>query len=86
VVSQAVVIATGVAADGHRKVLGFAVGELWGRRLWTAFCTRWRPRGLTGTQLVVSDAHTGLKAAIDAVLLGAAWHRCWVHFMRTVLA
>ena len=37
-------------------------------------------------QLVISDAHTGLKAAIGAVLLGAAWQRCRVHFMRNVLA
>jgi putative transposase len=37
-------------------------------------------------QLVISDAHTGLKAAIASVLLGAAWQRCRVHFMRNVLA
>ena len=37
-------------------------------------------------QLVISDAHEGLKAAIAAVLLGAAWQRCRVHFLRNVLA
>jgi transposase-like protein len=41
---------------------------------------------LAGTQLVISDAHTGLKAAIGAVLIGASWQRCRVHFMRNVLA
>jgi putative transposase len=86
VVSQAVVIATGVAADGHREVLGFAVGDSEDGAFWTAFLRSLKARGLTGTQLVISDAHAGLKSAIEAVLLGAAWQRCRVHFMRNVLA
>jgi putative transposase len=86
VVSQAVVIATGVAADGHREVLGFAVGDSEDGAFWTAFLRSLKARGLGGTQLVISDAHAGLKAAISAVLLGAAWQRCRVHFMRNVLA
>jgi putative transposase len=86
VVSQAVVIATGVAADGHREVLGFAVGDSENGAFWTAFLRTLKARGLGGTQLVISDAHTGLKAAIAAVLLGASWQRCRVHFMRNVLA
>jgi putative transposase len=73
VVSQAVVIATGVAADGHREVLGFAVGDSEDGAFWTAFLRTLKTRGLAGVQLVISDAHTGLKAAIAAVLLGAAW-------------
>jgi len=86
VVSQAVVIATGGAADGHREVLGFAVGDSEDGAFWTAFLRTLKARGLTGTQLVISDAHAGLKQAIAAVLLGAAWQRCRVHFMRNVLA
>src|SRR5688500_19743526 len=80
VVSQAVVIATGVAADGHREVLGFAVGDSEDGAFWTAFLRSLKARGLAGTQLVISDAHTGLRAAIGAVLLGAAWQRCRVHW------
>ena len=45
-----------------------------------------KARGLGGTKLVISDAHAGLKAAIAAVMLGAAWQRCRVHFLRNVLA
>ncbi|SDN50713.1 Transposase (or an inactivated derivative) [Geodermatophilus siccatus] len=86
VVSQAVVIATGVAADGHREVLGFAVGDSEDGAFWTAFLRSLKARGLGGVQLVISDAHTGLKAAIGAVLLGASWQRCRVHVMRNVLA
>jgi transposase-like protein len=43
-------------------------------------------RGLGGVQLVISDAHEGLKGAISAVLQGAAWQRCRVHFVRNALA
>jgi transposase-like protein len=86
VVSQAVVIATGVTGDGRREVLGFDVGDSEDGAFWTAFLRGLRARGLAGVQLVISDAHEGLKAAIAAVLLGAGWQRCRVHFLRNVLA
>src|SRR6478752_3810940 len=86
VAAQAVVIATGVSADGRREVLGFDVGDSEDGAFWTAFLRSLKARGLAGVQLVISDAHTGLKAAIGAVMLGAAWQRCRVHFMRNVLA
>jgi putative transposase len=86
VVSQAVVIATGVRADGWREVLGFAVGDSEDGAFWTAFLRSLKARGLGGVQLVISDAHTGLKQAINAVFIGAAWQRCRVHFLRNVLA
>jgi transposase-like protein len=86
VVSQAVVVAARVAADGHREVLGFDVGDSEDGAFWTAFLRSLKARGLGGVQLVISDAHAGLKAAIGSVLLGAAWQRCRVHFLRNVLA
>ncbi len=86
VVSQAVVVATGVAADGQREVLGFDVGDSEDGAFWTAFLRSLKARGLHGVQLVISDAHAGLKAAISSVLLGASWQRCRVHFLRNVLA
>ena len=86
VVSQAVVVATGVAADGHREVLGFEVGDSEDGAFWTAFLRSLKTRGLSGVQLVISDAHTGLKNAIASVLIGTAWQRCRVHFLRNVLA
>jgi putative transposase len=86
VVSRAVVIATGVTADGGREVLGLDVGDSEDGAFGTAFLRSLKARGLTGVQLVVSDAHTGLKAAITAVMAGASWQRCRVHFLRNVLA
>jgi putative transposase len=86
VVSRAVVIATGVTADGGREVLGLDVGDSEDGAFWTAFLRSLKARGLGGVQLVISDAHTGLKAAIVAVMAGASWQRCRVHFLRNVLA
>ncbi|WP_372443477.1 IS256 family transposase [Rhabdothermincola sediminis] len=86
VVSRAVVIATSVTATGDREVLGIDVGDSEDGALWTAFLKGLRARGLTGVQLVISDHHLGLKSAIGAMLVGAAWQRCRVHFMRNVLS
>ena len=85
VVSQAVVVATGVSADGRREVLGHGVGDSETEVFWTDFLRSLRDRGLSGVQLVISDAHRGLVAAIATVLQGASWQRCRVHFMRNVL-
>ena len=61
VASQVVLIATGVAADGHREVLGFAVGDSEDGAFWRAFLRTLKARRLGGTQLVISDAHTGAE-------------------------
>lgn len=86
VVSKAIVVATGVTTKGDREVLGCAVGDSEDGAFWTAFLRSLRARDLGGVRLVISDAHEGLKGAIAAVLLGAAWQRCRVHFLRNVLA
>lgn len=86
VVSRAVVIATGVTATGDREVLGVEVGDSDDGAFWTAFLRGLRARGLSGTQLVISDHHLGLKTAIAAVFVGATWQRCRVYFLRNVLA
>lgn len=86
VVSQAVVIATGVTADGHREVLGCAVGDSETYDFWREFLGSLRDRGLNGVQLVISDSHRGLIKAIESAMVGSAWQRCRVHFMRNVLA
>ncbi len=86
VVSQAVVIATGVTADGHREVLGCNVSDTETLDFWKQFLASLRDRGLHGIQLVISDQHRGLVAAIEQTMAGTAWQRCRVHFMRNVLA
>jgi putative transposase len=86
IVSQAVVVAVGVAADGRREVLGFDVGDTENEGFWTGFLRSLKTRGLGGVALVMSDAHSGLKKAISTVFQGSSWQRCRVHFMRNVLS
>ena len=86
VVSKAVVIATGLRADGHREVLGLDVGDSENETFWREFLTGLNDRGLAGVRLVVSDAHAGLVAAIRRCFQGAAWQRCRVHAMRNLLS
>ena len=82
----AVVLATGVNAEGKREVLGVDVITAEDGAGWTAFLRGLVARGLSGVQLVVSDAHEGLKGAIAAVLDGATWQRCRTHAMRNLLS
>ena len=84
VVRKAVVIAYGVHETGRREILGIDVGEAETEAFWTEFLRGLVKRGLTGVQLVVSDAHEGLKAAIARVL-SCPWQRCTVHFLRDCL-
>jgi putative transposase len=85
--SVAVVIAVGVnARTGEREVLGMDVGPSEDGAFWGAFLRSLVARGLSGVRLVTSDAHRGLKNAVEAVLVGASWQRCRVHFMRNALS
>jgi transposase-like protein len=86
IVSLAAVIAIGVCETGERRVLGLATGASESEPFWSEFLRSLVGRGLKGVQLVISDSHEGLKAAIGKVLSGATWQRCRVHFMRNLLA
>jgi len=86
VVNMAAVVAVGVKRNGEREVLGFDLGAAETYEFWLAFLRGLVRRGLQGVKLVISDAHEGLRRAIAAVLTGASWQRCRVHFMRTLLS
>lgn len=86
VVSLAVVVAVGVTHEGERTILGFDVGASEEEAFWLQFLRSLVKRGLKGIQLIISDAHEGLKAAVLKVFAGACWQRCRVHFVRNVLA
>ena len=87
VASVAVVIAVGVRAQtGEREILGLDVGPSEEGAFWISFLRSLVSRGLRGVKLVTSDAHQGLKRAVQTVLVGASWQRCRVHFMRNALS
>jgi len=84
--SMAFVIAIGVKATGEREVLGFDLGTSEDGSFWLTFLRSLVARGLRGVKLAISDAHEGLRAAIETALVGATWQRCRVHVMRNVLS
>jgi putative transposase len=86
IVSRAVVVATGITEDGGREVLGVMVGDSETELFWTEFLRSLRERGLAGVRLVIGDHHLGLVKAIRKVMLGAAYQRCRVHFLRNVFS
>ena len=83
-VNKALVIAHAIHETGRREILCIDVGEAETEAFWTEFLRGLVARGLIGVQLAISDAHAGLKAAI-AKVLGCAWQRCTVHFLRDCL-
>src|SRR4051794_1708210 len=84
VVRKCVVVAHAVHETGRREIIGLDVGEAETEVFWTDFLRSLVARGLIGVQLAISDAHPGLKTALARVL-GAAWQRCTVHFLRDCL-
>ncbi len=85
IVNVHVLVATGVNADGRREILGVEVSSAEDGAGWLAFLRGLVARGLTGVQLVISDAHAGLVEAIGSTLLGAGWQRCRTHYLRNLL-
>ena len=83
--SQAVIVAYAVKETGEREVIGIEVGPSEDAAFWIEFLRSLVARGLSGVLLVISDAHVGLREAIETVLAGAAWQRCRVHFLRNAL-
>jgi putative transposase len=85
VMSQAVLIAIGIDWDGRRQILAVEIANRESTTTWKDFLLRLRERGLHGVEFVVADDHAGLRAAIREVLTGAAYQRCYVHFLRNAL-
>lgn len=83
--SQAVLIAIGIDWDGRRQILAVEMANRESSTSWKDFLLRLRERGLHGVEFVVADDHAGLRAAIREVLTGAAYQRCYVHFLRNAL-
>ena len=80
--SCALVTAIGAGADGYRRLLGLDAVDTESYAGWLAFLRSLRERGAEGVLCVTSDAHEGLRRAIEEVFPGAAWQRCIVHLMR----
>jgi len=85
VVPKAVYIATAITEDHKRKVLGFKVDHEESYESWKDFFKDLKGRGLQSPKLVISDAHEGLKKAIEREFIGTSWQRCTVHFKKNMI-
>ena len=85
VVSKAVYIALAIDEDGRREILGLKVDHNESFKSWSAFFQSLISRGLQSPKLIVSDAHEGLKKAIQQDFVGTSWQRCNVHFKRNIV-
>jgi putative transposase len=86
VVSCAVLVAIGIDTGGKRSVLGVSVSLSEAEVHWRDFLASLQARGLHGARLVTSDAHAGLKPALDARLSGVPWQRCQFHLIKNAMA
>ena len=85
VVSQGVLIVSGVRYDGFRELLGVEVADTESEATYQELFRSLKRRGLSGVELVISDDHEGLKAAIARHFQGASHQRCQVHYARNLL-
>jgi putative transposase len=81
---RALLIASGIDEEGHRHLLGFALGDKESESSWREFFLSLKARGLCGVDLVVSDSHAGLVKAVEGTFSGVSWQRCQVHFLRNL--
>jgi putative transposase len=83
--SVAALIAIGINAAGYREILGIQLGDSESEGSWGTFFAWLKRRGLSGFDLVISDAHTGLVAAVQRHFQGCSWQRCQTHLAGDVL-
>jgi putative transposase len=82
VIDQALLQAIGIDLEGRRHVLGLSVSRSEAEVHWREFLQSLVERGLSGVQLITSDAHTGLEAARKAVFPSVPWQRCQFHLQQ----
>jgi len=85
VVSQAVLVTAGINSEGMREILDWRVANSESEMTWDEVFQTLKTRGLHGVQMIVSDAHSGIRAAIERRFQGVRWQRCQVHFIREML-
>lgn len=78
-------LAVGISEDGQREILGLEMALSETEEAWRRFIRGLKERGLSGVELATSDAHEGLKQALQEAFPGLIWQRCQSHFRRNVL-
>ena len=83
--AKALFVAIGINNTGHKEVIGFDVYDSEKTSTWKSFFESLKSRGLRGVDIIVSDAHSGLREAIKECFGGSSWQRCQAHFIRNIL-
>lgn len=86
IVSRAVLVVAGINGEGRREILEWKTGDVESEETWSEVFNGLKLRGVNGVRWVVSDGHEGLRNAVEKCFAGAAWQRCWTHFMRNALS
>lgn len=82
----AVLIALGITPEGQRVILGVSVALSEAEVHWRAFFQSLLQRGLCGVTFIVSDDHSGMAAARQAVFGAVPWQRCQFHLQQNAQA
>lgn len=85
IVDQAVLVIAGVNGAGNREILTWRMADVESEDTWSEVFLELKLRGVSGVEWLVSDGHSGIRAAFRAVFSGVSWQRCWTHFMRNLL-
>ena len=85
IVSRAVLVVAGINDDGHHEILTWRLGDSESEQTWAEVFGELKKRGLSGVELVVSDGHEGIRAALQRAFPQAQWQRCRVHFIRNIM-
>lgn len=84
--SKAIMVAMAINSEGKKELLAIEPMDNESTDTWTVFFDKLKSRGVEQIGLLVSDAHSGIRAALKCAFLGTSWQRCKVHFMRNILA
>lgn len=84
--SKALFVAVGINTSGHKEIIGFDIYDTESESTWKEFFEGLKSRGLRDVDIITSDAHTGLVAAIKESFVGASWQRCQAHLRRNILS
>lgn len=83
--STSALVLVGVNEEGYREILGVRLANSESKQSWMETFRWLKQRGLSGVELVVSDAHEGLVDALRLCFQGATWQRCQTHFRRNII-
>lgn len=84
IVSKAFMIALATNDQGHREIIGFGVYHNESKDTWNDFLTGLKKRGLKGLLMITSDAHEGIRDAMNKVFPNVPWQRCQFHFSKNI--